>query len=113
MIIEAIRYLIDGYAALMANGDPRVANWPLMKSPFPTIIICISYIYFVKYLGPQLMKNRQPLDIRCLMIVYNFIMVLISALMFYLISTKAWFNGYSFKCEPVDYSPHGNALLIA
>ncbi|RWS08031.1 elongation of very long chain fatty acids protein-like protein [Dinothrombium tinctorium] len=112
-MIQVIKNLMDGYAAAMANGDPRLADWPLMKSPLPVITICCSYVYFVKYLGPQLMKNRQPVDIRYLMIFYNFIMVLISALLVYVFAIKAWFNGYSFKCQPVDYTPHGDALLIA
>lgn len=34
---------------LMENkGDPRVANWPLMSSPFPTLGIVLSYVYIVK-----------------------------------------------------------------
>lgn len=30
------------------KGDPRVADWPLMSSPLPTLTIVFSYIYIVK-----------------------------------------------------------------
>lgn len=30
------------------KSDPRTTNWFLMSSPLPTIIICLSYAYFVK-----------------------------------------------------------------
>lgn len=34
---------------LMDNkADPRVANYPLMSSPMPTLLICLSYVYIVK-----------------------------------------------------------------
>lgn len=34
---------------LMDNkSDPRTTNWPLMASPIPTIIICLTYVYIVK-----------------------------------------------------------------
>ena len=38
-----------GWRDLMDNkSDPRTADWPLMSSPFPTIAICMAYVYIVK-----------------------------------------------------------------
>lgn len=38
-----------GWRDLMDNkSDPRIADWPLMSSPFPTIAICMAYVYIVK-----------------------------------------------------------------
>ncbi|KFM83442.1 Elongation of very long chain fatty acids protein, partial [Stegodyphus mimosarum] len=56
--------MVQLYNHTFENADPRVTNWPMMQSPLPTLIICLSYVYVVKYLGPNLMKNREPLDIR-------------------------------------------------
>ncbi|RWS29409.1 Elongation of very long chain fatty acids protein-like protein [Leptotrombidium deliense] len=112
-MIQVVKLLMEWYTQVMANGDPRLADWPLMKGPLPVITICFSYVYFVKYLGPQLMKDRSPFDIRRLMIAYNFFMVIISALLVYVFAVKAWFNGYSLTCQPVDYSPTGDAYVIA
>lgn len=28
--------------------DPRTKEWPMMSSPFPTLAICLAYVYLVK-----------------------------------------------------------------
>jgi anthranilate/para-aminobenzoate synthase component II len=55
----------------------------LMSGPFPTMAICLSYAYFVKVLGPRIMENRKPMNLRSVLIVYNFLQVVISAWLFY------------------------------
>lgn len=30
------------------STDPRTKDWPLMSSPFPTLAICLTYVYIVK-----------------------------------------------------------------
>jgi hypothetical protein len=60
-----------------------VKDWTLMSSPFPTLAICLSYVYFVKVLGPRFMESRKPMDLRGVLIVYNFVQVVFSAWMFY------------------------------
>lgn len=62
--------------------DARLNDWPLMASPMPTITLTVAYLYFVKKLGPRLMKNRPAFDLRLLMIIYNFTMVILSTYMF-------------------------------
>lgn len=39
--------------------DPRVSHLPLMASPFPTIVICLSYVYIVKVSFPFTLSTRQ------------------------------------------------------
>lgn len=63
--------------------DPRTGNWLLMASPFPQTIIIAAYIYFVTSLGPRLMENRKPFDLKRIMIVYNFSIVAFSLYMIY------------------------------
>ncbi|GBN44447.1 Elongation of very long chain fatty acids protein AAEL008004 [Araneus ventricosus] len=106
---EAVQF----YNHTFENADPRVADWPMMHSPFPTLVICLSYVYVVKYLGPSLMKNREPLDIRWLMAIYNFTMVIFSFLIFYYFGVYGWFGLYSWKCQPVDYSNSPEAIGMA
>jgi hypothetical protein len=53
-----------------------------MGSPMPTITLTVAYLYFVKSLGPRLMKDRPPMDLRTAMILYNFTMVAVSVYMF-------------------------------
>jgi elongation of very long chain fatty acids protein 7 len=56
-------------------SDPRVDGYPLMSSPLPTIAIIALYIYFVKNLGPRLMKDRKPLELKGIITVFNLFQV--------------------------------------
>lgn len=41
--------IYNGWRDLMDNkSDPRTRDYPLMSSPFPTMLISLSYAYFVK-----------------------------------------------------------------
>lgn len=66
--------------------DPRVQDWPLMSSPLPTMAICLFYAYFSKVLGPRIMANRKPMNLRNILVVYNFIQTIFSAWIFYEVS---------------------------
>ncbi|KAK0075524.1 hypothetical protein PV325_006782, partial [Microctonus aethiopoides] len=104
----------DFYYDLMENkSDPRVNSWPLMNSPLPTTLICIIYVYFVKIIGPKLMMNRKPFNLRYTMIYYNLFQVLFSTWLFYGGLKNGWWNDYSLKCQPIDYSNNPKALGMA
>lgn len=80
---QLIQIIYDGYRDLMDNkSDPRVNDWVMMSSPFPTLAICLFYAYFVKVLGPKLMENRKPFDLRRVMIWYNLFQVIFSSWLF-------------------------------
>jgi hypothetical protein len=91
-------------------SDKRVKDWFLMSSPLPTITICLSYAFIVKILGPWLMRNRKPFQLRKTLIYYNLFQVLFSTWIFYEAWASAWGNGYSLRCEPVDYSMSPSAM---
>lgn len=63
--------------------DPRVNGWPMMSSPLPTLGICLFYAYFSRVLGPKLMENRKPFNLRKTLIIYNFVQTVFSAWIFY------------------------------
>lgn len=47
--MELLDRIVDGYHDLMDNqSDPRVNDWFLMSSPFPTLAICLTYVFTVK-----------------------------------------------------------------
>ncbi len=75
-----------------------------MASPMPTIGLCLAYVCLVKWAGPCLMKRRQPFNIRTVMVVYNFAMVLLSLYLFVKLGIYGWFGSYNYRCQPVDYS---------
>lgn len=47
--MEYLYNLSTSWHDLMDNkSDARTTNLPLMSSPFPTIAICLFYVYIVK-----------------------------------------------------------------
>ncbi|XP_071445056.1 very long chain fatty acid elongase AAEL008004-like [Hetaerina americana] len=106
--------IIDGYHDLMDNkSDPRVNDWFLMGSPFPTLALCLTYVYVVKVAGPKFMENRKPFELRNVLIIYNFLQVIFSAWLFYESLVSGWLFHYSFRCQPVDYSYSPLAMRMA
>uniref|UniRef100_A0A182MV26 Elongation of very long chain fatty acids protein n=1 Tax=Anopheles culicifacies TaxID=139723 RepID=A0A182MV26_9DIPT len=94
---QILNNIYDWYRDLMDNqSDPRVADWPMMSSPFPTLGLCIFYAYFSKSLAPKLMEKRKPMDLRNTLYLQS-----------------GWGGHYSFRCQPVDYSDNPLALRMA
>ncbi|KAF7491339.1 Putative protein for very long chain fatty acid elongation [Sarcoptes scabiei] len=103
------------YHWLMSKGDPRIADWPLMSTPFPILSIIFSYVYLVKYLGPKLMKDRQSLQIKPIIVAYNALMVILSMLFFHYGGQMTYLppgGKFSLLCQPVDYSRTEDAMRI-
>lgn len=106
--------MYDWYRDLMDNkSDPRVADWPMMSSPVPTLALCIFYAYFSKSLAPKLMEKRKPMDLRNFLVVYNLFQTIFSTWIFYEYLQSGWWGHYSFRCQPVDYSNNPLALRMA
>ncbi|XP_055636499.1 elongation of very long chain fatty acids protein AAEL008004 isoform X2 [Toxorhynchites rutilus septentrionalis] len=104
----------DWYRDLMDNkSDPRIADWPMMSSPLPTLALCVFYAYFSKSLAPKLMEKRKPLDLRNFLVVYNLFQTVFSTWIFYEYLQSGWWGHYSFRCQPVDYSDNPLALRMA
>jgi len=61
--------------------DPRVQDWFLVYSPWPTISLCLGYLLMC-YMGPRMMASRQPLELKPLLVLYNFAMVGLSVYIF-------------------------------
>ncbi|CRK95430.1 CLUMA_CG008727, isoform B, partial [Clunio marinus] len=104
--IDSMHHYMDKY------GDPRTKDWPMMSSPFHTLGICLGYVYLVKVLGPKLMENRKPFQLKNTLIVYNLFQVIFSSWLFYECLMGGWWGEYSFRCQPVDHSTSGRAMRI-
>lgn len=47
------------------HGDPRNVNYPLMSGgPLPVLTIVLVYLLFVTKIGPKIMKNRKPFELK-------------------------------------------------
>ncbi|XP_076251609.1 very long chain fatty acid elongase AAEL008004-like [Rhynchophorus ferrugineus] len=105
--------ILDAYQNVMDYSDVRVKDWFLMSSPLPTLCMCLTYVYIVKIWGPKMMENRKPFQLKQILIYYNLFQVLFSCWLFYEASMGGWLNGYSYRCQPVDYSMSPKALRMA
>jgi hypothetical protein len=54
----------------------------MLSSIAPSAIICVLYVVLV-IISPSFMKNRQAMDLKNLLLVYNFAMVALSGYLFY------------------------------
>nr|XP_036213038.1 elongation of very long chain fatty acids protein AAEL008004 isoform X4 [Bactrocera oleae]XP_036213039.1 elongation of very long chain fatty acids protein AAEL008004 isoform X4 [Bactrocera oleae]XP_036213040.1 elongation of very long chain fatty acids protein AAEL008004 isoform X4 [Bactrocera oleae] len=99
-----MKYIDSMQRYMDSHGDSRTKDWPMMSSPFPTLAVCLTYVYLVKVLGPRLMENRKPFQLQNTLIFYNAVQVIFSAWLFYECLMGGWWGHYSFRCQPVDYS---------
>ncbi|KAB0795322.1 hypothetical protein PPYR_12161 [Photinus pyralis] len=112
--MSGLDYILDGYRHFMeTKSDPRTSEWLLVGSPGPLITILVTYLYFCISAGPRYMKDRKPYDLRNAILVYNAIQVVMSVFLVYEGLQGGWFNGYSFTCQPVDYSSKPQAMRMA
>ena len=77
-----IRFCLFQYWEI--EGDPRVKHYPLMQGgPLPVLAIIAVYLFFVKVAGPWFMKNREPFQLKNVILAYNIFNVLISVWFFF------------------------------
>uniref|UniRef100_A0A665WUH4 Elongation of very long chain fatty acids protein n=1 Tax=Echeneis naucrates TaxID=173247 RepID=A0A665WUH4_ECHNA len=90
----------------------RTDGWLLVRSPAPISCIFLCYLAII-WAGPKLMAKRQPVNLKAVLIGYNFAMVCLSAYMFYEFTASSWLSRYSLLCQPVDYSGSPLAMRMA
>ena len=90
--------------------EKTVFNWPLISSPIPTLTLCSMYVYFVKFLGPRLMKDKEAFRIKYLILIYNIATVLLNLYIFLSLGAYGWFTKYKFTCQEFDFSPNGHRV---
>ncbi|XP_071156409.1 very long chain fatty acid elongase AAEL008004-like [Mytilus edulis] len=110
--MDAFKAIQNEYNYSMSMGDPRVNGWFMMSSPWPCLMIMLMYLILVK-MGPTIMKNRKPLELKNVLLSYNIGLVFLSGYCFIQIFFRAYvFGGISFGCEAVDYSDSPNNLAL-
>jgi len=111
LLPPVVAKLMDDYNYLMVDlRDPRADSLPLMSSVWPTVFLCLAYIYIVKVAGPRFMKDRPPYEIKGIIVAYNLFQTLWSLWGF----SEGWkfyvTGNYSWVCQPIDYSNDPEAL---
>uniref|UniRef100_A0A4W6DH41 Elongation of very long chain fatty acids protein 1 n=1 Tax=Lates calcarifer TaxID=8187 RepID=A0A4W6DH41_LATCA len=105
-------HAMDIYDYLLAGVDPRLKDYPLMQSPVPMTAILLCYLFFVLYLGPRIMANRKPFQLKEAMIVYNFLLVALSIFIVYEFLMSGWATTYTWRCDAIDTSDSPQALRM-
>uniref|UniRef100_F7F9G6 Elongation of very long chain fatty acids protein 1 n=1 Tax=Rattus norvegicus TaxID=10116 RepID=F7F9G6_RAT len=111
-LVSVMEAVVNLYQELMKCADPRIQNYPLMGSPLLITSILLTYVYFVLSLGPRIMANRKPFQLRGFMIVYNFSLVTLSLYIVYEFLMSGWLSTYTWRCDPVDFSNNPEALRM-
>uniref|UniRef100_A0A4X2LMR9 Elongation of very long chain fatty acids protein n=1 Tax=Vombatus ursinus TaxID=29139 RepID=A0A4X2LMR9_VOMUR len=94
--------LMNLYHEVMKKADPRLQGYPLMDTPLLMTSILVAYVYFVLSLGPRLMANRKPFQLRGFMVIYNFSLVALSLYIVYEMVRVAWLFLFSKFIELMD-----------
>jgi len=106
----SLNTISDAYNHLMVDlRDTRSDGWFLMSSVWPTVALSATYYVIVRHMGPKFMENRQPYNLKYVMLVYNLFQTVFNSWIFY----KAWWlwrDHYNWTCQPVDYSNNDIAL---
>jgi hypothetical protein len=84
-------------------GDVRTTNRFMLVTPEPMLLVVVAYLLFV-WLGPHVMAKREPFNLRALIVLYNFVLVGLSAYMSYEFFATAAGLGYSYACQGVDWT---------
>ncbi|XP_022658687.1 elongation of very long chain fatty acids protein 7-like [Varroa jacobsoni] len=101
------------WAAFLHMGDNRITHWTLMGSPFKVLSVIGVYLIFSTKLGPWLMRDRAPLNIRPIVIAYNIFMVLSSVYFCVLTIYYAFIKSrYSLICASNDSATNPYAQLM-
>ncbi|GFR75529.1 elongation of very long chain fatty acids protein [Elysia marginata] len=98
----SLQSLQDLYDSTMAQADPRCEGYPLLESPHKMLAFTGVYLLIV-LLGPKVMANRKPFDLRKTIVVYNFFCVLLSLYIFSMTCIAIYkVGGYSISCDSMD-----------
>ncbi|KAJ8305419.1 hypothetical protein KUTeg_015964 [Tegillarca granosa] len=100
------------YDNALARGDKRVEDWLLVKTPLAITVIFVMYLAVV-LTGPSIMKGRNPINLKLVLIPYNFALVILSVYMFHEFLVTSYKSNYSYRCQPVDYSDNPLAMRMA
>ncbi|XP_055695698.1 elongation of very long chain fatty acids protein AAEL008004-like isoform X2 [Lutzomyia longipalpis] len=103
-----IRSVYNGFNALFTeHSDPRAAHYPFMGDYglAKIILIITSYVYIVKRLGPKLMENREPFQLKNTMNVFNVIQIVLNIyIAVFGTYYSYWQPDFSWKCQPIDHT---------
>ena len=116
-IIEMTDRISSNYEWVMSLGDNRVSDWPLMRSPAPTIVITIAYVMICwkgnRYLRREDNGSRGQVISNSIMgivlVAYNTLLIVLNAY----IVIRLWepCTVYHIQCHPGIYDEQTSSCI--
>ncbi|CAB3228031.1 unnamed protein product [Arctia plantaginis] len=94
-------------------ADPRTQDWWGVSNPLVVFSIASAYLYFCKSLGPRLMENRKPFQLKTVLLLYNIFQVGFSLFLAKEALISMTHKDFNLACEPIDFSTTPKALQFA
>jgi len=92
--------------------DEEVDSWPFMSTPWPVILTLSIYLLFVLKVGPAIMENRKPLNVKYVILLYNAGQSLYNAWLISLLFTTPGALSQYFINFCYTYSENPNLYLL-
>lgn len=113
MMEEQLKKFTEFWTWAESVSDPRVADWFLIPSPVPTYVMSLFYIIFSWKIGPWMMRNREPFNLKYTLVVYNLFMTLLNLHIFKELGFGMLEAGYTFPCQPYPTTTRPADMRIA
>ncbi|XP_068703408.1 very long chain fatty acid elongase 4-like isoform X4 [Montipora foliosa] len=102
-ITTTVQHLVVSFQSLMDSGDPKTADWPFVSTPWPIISFLAIYLVIVK-VGPTIMQKREACNLREVLIIYNFLLVILSVWLVYeSVASAMDIPNFNFICPSLPY----------
>ncbi|XP_050520234.1 elongation of very long chain fatty acids protein AAEL008004-like [Daktulosphaira vitifoliae] len=94
------------------RDDEKIDNWLFMSNPWLVLSIITVYLLFILKIGPILMKNRKPFNLKYILLLYNIFQVIYNGylVLLYFITPGAITYHYNHLCHPLPR--HMNQFLL-
>jgi elongation of very long chain fatty acids protein 4 len=96
----------------MDAADPRTNSWFLVDHPLPMAALTAIYLLIVA-IGPRVMNKREAFDLKIVMILYNFALVIINLHICYEIFVSVVLLKFNWICDDLTYSEDNNSIRLA
>jgi len=103
VVKEKAMEAVEWYDWAHSVSDERVSDWFLMQGYAPTLAIVAVYLLTV-WLLPKWMEHREPMKLKVPIIIYNFVCVAINFHICKEVVISSTALGYSYSCQPVNYT---------
>lgn len=103
--------LVNYYNGMVASGDSRSNELPFVREPTFVIVAAVCYLIMVIF-GPRFMEKRTALNLRNVLIGYNFLSVIFSVWMMWEFVATSFFNpDFNILCQPNDENDRSEATM--